>query len=237
MEDAQPDFDRGWITLMAVDKEYQHRGIGTELLNGVMEYLRSEGSKSVWVSPYAPNYFTPGVDEAVYPGAIEFLKKRGFETAYRPLSMEASLVDLDITNLVAAKDGVVIEAFRGEQLTMLEDFVRREFPGDWQRLARESASGIIAGEISPDYLFLAVEKGVCLGFCRHEGERFGPFGVASSQQGRGIGAALLSNCLLSMKEQGLKRAWFMWTDDRASKLYARFGFREVRRFSVMKIQI
>ncbi|MHB1001733.1 MAG: GNAT family N-acetyltransferase [Armatimonadota bacterium] len=243
LEDAAPDADRGWITLMAVDAAHQRQGIGGELLRCTIDFFRGQGVRSVWVSPYAPNYFTPGVDESAYPGAIEFLRKHGFQTAYRPLSMESDLRQSVVPEWVQEKadrlteDGVRMEPFKPEHIIPLTDFLRDEFPGDWQRLLRESMLRIARGESEPDHIFTAMDGDRCLGFCRHEGERFGPFGVARSERGRGIGAVLLFKCLQSMRSKEMERAWFMWTDDNTAKLYSQAGFRETRRFSVMMREI
>lgn len=240
LEEAPDDSDRSWITLMAVDARYQRQGVGTVLLERTLDYLRSGGAKTVWVSPYAPNYFIPGVDEAAYPGAVRFLRSHGFEAAYRPLSMEAPLPVTQTTGWVEgrqsslAEQGVSFEPVRAERITPALDFLRREFPGDWQRLVRESMRSILDGDASREHLFLAMEGGACVGFCRHDGERFGPFGVAASHRGRGIGAVLLSQCLRAMADSGLTRAYFLWTDDRTAGIYAQAGFHEFRRYSVMR---
>ena len=103
LEDAPFDGDRGWITLMAVESEYQRTGIGSAMLDIMMDSMRANHARSVWVSPYAPNYFTPGIDERTYPNAVQFLEKHGFRTAFRPLSMEANLVDFHIPDWVPDK--------------------------------------------------------------------------------------------------------------------------------------
>ncbi|MHB0912013.1 MAG: GNAT family N-acetyltransferase [Armatimonadota bacterium] len=204
--------DRGFITLMAVDSRFQRRGVGSLLLARALDAL---GSSSVWVSPYPAGYFCPGIDETAYPEAIRFLEARGFSTYSRPLSMEASLLELPERS---------VEGVRPAEPGEVLPFVAREFPGDWERLVRESAPGA---------LFAAVRNGECVGFCRHAGERFGPLGVAPSERGKGIGAALLFTCLSSMRAKGLTRAWLMWTDDAAARLYAKAGFRETRRYRIM----
>lgn len=243
LEDAPPDFDRGWITLMAVDRGYQRQGIGTRLLEHVSAYLRHEGAKSIWVSPYAPNYFWPGVDEAAYPGAIAFLEKHGYEVVMRPLAMKASLSDQTIPDDIIAREkhlnseGITVDMIKPENIPALLEFLRREFPGDWQKILRESLNDICNGRLSADHVFVAMSNGACIGFCRHEGERFGPFGVAGQVRGRGIGRVLLFKCLQNMKAKGLTRAWLMWTDERAARLYTTAGFREIRRFALMKREL
>src|SRR5262249_56445602 len=91
LEDAPADQERGWITLFGVAPPARHQGVGTALMTAAERWLRDRSRADVWISPYAPNYWTPGVDEAAYPEALAFLRRRGYETAYRPLSMEVSL--------------------------------------------------------------------------------------------------------------------------------------------------
>lgn len=240
LEDAEPDSDRAWITLIAVDEGSRRRGIGSQLLQRLELFFASRGCKVVFVSPYSPNYFTPGVDVEAYPEALAFFKSAGYEEAYRPLAMDANLVHLKIPEQVirqahALRESVTVEPYRPELALGLMDFLRREFPGDWQRVVREAAAGIAAGERRPDSLWVAHESGCVIGFCQHDRfGRFGPFGVAESERGRGIGVLLLFNCLQAMRANGLHNAWFMWTDDRAARLYSRAGFVETRRFAVLK---
>jgi GNAT superfamily N-acetyltransferase len=240
IEDQAPDFDRGWITLMAVDLKFQRQGIGQELLRHIEAYSKEKGVKSVWVSPYAPNYFSPGIDVNAYPGAIEFFKKDGYEEVYRPLSMDASLLGLETPEWVIEKErelpnaGVRVEQFRPSHILPILEFMKSEFPGDWQRYIRETMTRITRGPDTSDSVWIAIENGRVLGFAQHEGERFGPFGVASSERGRGIGAVLLFKCLHAMRDKGLHNAWFLWTDDKTAKLYMEAGFRETRRYAVMR---
>lgn len=240
IEDQPPDFDRAWITLIAVEPSRQRVGIGMELLRQLYPYLIEKGLKSIWVSPYAPNYFTPGVDVNAYPGAVEFFRKNGFAEAYRPLSMDAPLLDINTPEWVfekerqLVKDGVTVETFKPEYILPLLDFMKAEFPGDWQRYIRETMSRIARGQDCPGHLWVAEEQGKALGFAQHEAERFGPFGVAAEARGRGIGAVLLFKCLHAMRDKGLHNAWFLWTDDKTAKLYQQAGFAESRRYVVMR---
>jgi GNAT superfamily N-acetyltransferase len=240
IEDQAPDFDRSWITLMAVEPSRQRQKVGTKLMGTLEAYLKGKGARSIWVSPYAPNYFSPGVDADAYPGAIEFLSKNGYAEVYRPLSMDASLLGLRTPEWVDQKarqlaaEGVRIEQFTPEHILPLLNFMKAEFPGDWQRYIRETMSKIALGQYSKDQIWTALDGERVLGFAQHEGERFGPFGVAASERGRGIGAVLLFKCLHTMRDKGLHNAWFLWTDDKTARLYAAAGFAETRRYAVMR---
>jgi predicted GNAT family acetyltransferase len=48
----------------------------------------------------------------------------------------------------------------------------------------------------------------------------------------------MAKCLLAMRCKGLHHAWVLWTsNDAAERVYTRFGFRETRRFAVMRRKI
>jgi ribosomal protein S18 acetylase RimI-like enzyme len=93
---------------------------------------------------------------------------------------------------------------------------------------------VLLGE-PPARLILAREGGRVLGFVHHEGERFGPIGVAAPERGRGLGRVLMFRALAAMREEGFRIAWFLWSDDAtARRLYHPGGFREVRRFAILR---
>jgi mycothiol synthase len=245
LEQGPDDRDRGYITLLAVDEAKRRNRVGTALLEQAVDYLRQRGCKTVLVSPYAPNYWTPGVDVAAYPEGLAFFEKHGFQTLYRPLAMDASLVGgwrlpdwLLEREATLSVEGIRSEVFHPRHIPGLTDFLRAEFPGDWQRYIRETMLDITLGRRGPDDLIIAYDNDGMIGFSQHEAERFGPFGVAASQRGRGIGAVLLFRTLEIMRRKGLHNAWFLWTDDgNAQRVYSGAGFRETRRFAVLKREI
>jgi ribosomal protein S18 acetylase RimI-like enzyme len=240
MEDQAPDTDRGYVTLLAVDREYRRRGIGTRLWEQVKAYFQSRDVKAAIVGTFAPNYFVPGVDQVAYSDAIEFLKRQGFTVPVTVLSMDSCLVDLKTPDWIVAKEaqlaaeGLSFEVFSPEHTLPLLDHLRECFPGDWQRYIRESMVRKTMGHFERSEIYVAMHGGKCLGFCQHENERFGPFGVDDKERGRGIGAVLLLKCLHGMKALSIHNAWFMSTTDDAAKVYVQGGFKETRRHAVMK---
>jgi mycothiol synthase len=242
LEDGPDDRDRGYITLLAVDEAHRRKRVGTALLEQTIGHLRQRGCKTVLVSPYAPNYWIPGVDMAAYPEALAYFEKHGFQTLYRPLAMDASLAGgwripdwLTEREAKLNAEGLRVETFHSRHVPALTEFLREEFPGDWQRYIRETMQDITLGRRSTDDLIVAYDRENVIGFSQHEAERFGPFGVAASQRGRGIGAVLLFRTLEIMRRKGLHNAWFLWTDDaNAQRVYSGAGFRETRRFAVLK---
>jgi len=243
LENAPPDRDRGYLTLIAVRPEAQRQGVGTRLLAAAEAYLRAEGRRLVLVSPYAPGYFLPGVDVAAYEGALCFFLRHGYAELYRPIAMETSLWERAVPRWVTERArgldaaGVRCEAYRPELSLPLLEFVRREFPGDWVRVVRETMARILEGE-PPERLLVAREGEEVRGFVHWERERFGPIGVAASERGRGLGQTLMFAALDAMRRHGFRAAWFLWSDDTtARRLYDAAGFCERRRFAVLRKEL
>jgi mycothiol synthase len=235
LENAPSDPDRGYVTLIAVAPDAQRQGVGGALLQHGESYLKSQGRAVVMVASYAPGYFIPGVDVNAYSGGLQFLKKHGYGEVYRPLAMETSLWNLSVPPWVLEKGRAVeLKSFEPAMTLPLLDFARKEFPGDWVRVVRETAAKIMAGD-SPNRLIAAVDGGHIVGFAHYENERFGPIGVAASQRGRGIGQVLMFATLAAQREAGFRTAWFLWSDDKtAERIYHVAGFRETRRFALVK---
>lgn len=243
LENAPSDAEPGYITLFGVLPQFQRRGIGSAMLERAEEYLRSQDRNLVMISSYAPGYFIPGVDVNAYPAALVFLKKHGYAEVYRPLAMEASLWSLQMPAFVSENrraletDGMTIEPYRAELTLPLLEFTAREFPGDWVRVVRETMSRILLGEPS-SRLIIAHCNGEVVGFAHHEAERFGPIGVAASKRGKGLGHVLMFETLEAQKRAGFRAAWFLWSDDKtAQRLYNVAGFKEVRRFALMRKEL
>jgi GNAT superfamily N-acetyltransferase len=242
LENAPMDSDRGYVTLFGVRPDERGKGVGTRLLQSAEHFLKIRGRSQIWISPYAPGYFTPGVDVAAYADGLRFLKHRGYEEAYRPLSMERSVVDYEMPSWVQqlAKARPLIwysgERFDRDKVFDLLKFVSEVFPGDWVRIVRETMAEILAGD-RPDRLqvaYDAAQKRV-VGFSHYRAERFGPIGVHPDYRGQGIGLVLTQATLRAKQQAGYRTSWFLWTDDRtADRIYKPAGFQEVRRFAVLR---
>jgi mycothiol synthase len=250
LENAPDDSARGYITLFGVAPHHRGQGVGSALLGRCEDFLRSQGRSECWISPYAPGYFTPGVDVEACADGLRFLKKRGYTEVYRPLAMEAPLWSLEVPawvevkrkELAAGSPPVRCVPFnRGLTVPLLE-FAREHFPGDWVRVVRETMAAILNGQPARR-LILAVQpvehlQARVVGFSHYDNERFGPIGVDPAERGRGIGQVLMYNTLRAQREAGFRSAWFLWSDDKtAARLYNEAGFREVRRFAVLKKEL
>jgi mycothiol synthase len=239
---AEWDADTGWVTALMVDPAYQRRGIGQALLEQALAYLKGHGRRYAEFSPYAPHYVLPGLDREAYPAGAAFFQKLGWRVLYSPVAMDRLLYDFTIPpDVVAletqlAAEGVV-EPVRPAYYTRLLAFTDREFYADWTRALREA----LAAGLPSSRLYICREGDTILGFAMFGGydeslERFGPFGVAESQRGRGLGKVLLYRVLAEMKREGCHSAWFLWTGERspAGHLYHRAGFTTTRRFDILR---
>lgn len=232
--------EQAWITAFGVDPAFAGRGLGTQLLEAALTRLRGLGRTTVSLSPYVPNYFTPGADVAAYARGVSFLTQQGFEIASRPLSMRAELTSFQTPPHVSetatrlAADGVQVRPAAPEDIVPILEFVREHFSADWHREATGVLGDLFAGDPRQSSLLVAIKDGTVLGYAQHRAERYGPFGVNSALRSQGIGRVLLAATLSEMRKKHFHAAWFLWTGDDAARLYAQCGFHEVRRFAVLK---
>jgi mycothiol synthase len=234
---------RAWITAFGVERDWQGRGIGSSLLDAVLNRLRGLGARTVMLSPYVPNYFTPGADVAAYADGIDFLTEHGFQVVERPISMQADLTSFRMPEAIAERaqrlraEGVDVRPAEPADIVPVLDFVQRHFTWDWHREASGVLGNLFVGDPRQVGMTVAMQDGRVLGYAEHRAERFGPFGVDPELRSRGIGRVLLATVLGEMLKKNYHAAWFLWTGDDAARLYAQCGFREARRFAVLRREL
>ena len=243
LENAPMDAERGYVTLMGVLPAHQRRGVGAAMLGRAEQYVRAHGRKLLMIAPYAPGYFICGVDVNAYASGLGFFRKHGFAEVYRPIAMEVPLWSWSYPDWLAEKrrkleaDGVTVERYRPELTLPVLEFTAREFAGEWVRVYRDAMHRIMLGD-TPARVAVAHQDYKVLGVSHHDNERFGPIGVAASERGRGLGHVLMYETLSAQRLAGFRTAWFLWSDDKtASRLYTAAGFREVRRFALLKKEL
>ncbi len=239
--------ESGWIHSFFVDKTYQRRGVGTELLRRGMDFLKTCGVKTMYFSPYAPNYIVPGIDSTAYPAGEKLLVARGFSIQYEAVAMDCCLVNyqypLDVQELKKQREleGYTFTPLETGEIPEVAWFAHSKFNEDWGRAIRQGLSN----NVDKEQVTVAKNStGDTIGFTMfgaYEGirERFGPFGVDEACRGLGIGKILLHECLWKQKQVGLHNSWFLWTGEEsaAGYLYRKYGFTITRRFKVMKREL
>lgn len=236
--------DGGWITILVVDPDARRRGIGGGLVTRAMDFLRRRGARSVAVAGYPTAYFLPGVDPDAYPDGQRLLEAFGFQTVSRPVAMDLGMATYRTPDEVRKlhgtreREGFAFTVAEPGDLPEVIRFASTQFAPDWGQALRESV--IRFGR--PDRTVIVREPGgSVVGFATYGAyrgliERFGPFGVAESQRGRGLGTILLHWALTRMRGEGAHSAWFLWTgeDTAAGRLYRAAGFAVTRRFHVLR---
>ena len=232
--------EKAWITAFGVHPDAQRQGIGQALFAQTLARLAGMGASEVLISPYTPNYFTPGVDVAAYPAAITFLHAAGWQTLYEPISMRAETTGFQIPEEVRAREqalaqeGYQVRPVTAADLPELMPFIARHFGWDWVRHAQDYLLELFGPGSDQVCFLVAVQGGRIVGYCQQRRERFGPFGVDPALRSKGIGRVLLFHCLGEMLARGFHSAWFLWTGRDAARLYALAGFKEVRQFAVLR---
>jgi mycothiol synthase len=238
--DADPEGDRCWITALGVHPQSDVKEVGALLLSEVEKRFKSLGKKECRVSGYPPGYFTPGIDTGAYKQYLEVFASYGYEVFHEALSMDAPIVLFTVPEKTIGiekklnADGIEIRSYRRSDLVRFMNFLEQTMPSDWVRVERRNLRKIVEGGFHPEQVMVVTKGDDIIGYCQFEGSHFGPFGVRDAFQGRGIGTVLLARTLERMRQEGCHDAWVMWTDDIAAKVYGKFGFKETRRFALLK---
>jgi mycothiol synthase len=241
--DADPTGDRSWITALGVHPGADLMDIGSRLLSEVERKFKALGKKECRVSSYPPGYFTPGIDMRAYKSYLDLFASHSYEVFHEALSMDAPIVlftvpEKTVTIEKALKaDGIEIRSYRRDDLVKFMDFLEKTMPSDWVRVERRNLRKISEGGFHREQVMVVTKADEIIGYCQFEGSHFGPFGVSDAHQGKGIGTVLLARTLERMRQEGYHDAWVMWTDDVAAKVYGKFGFKETRRFALLKKEL
>lgn len=231
----------GIVVAFGVDEASRRQGVGTVLFAELEQRWSDAGITSVRIGPWIPTYLAPGVETASYPGTLEFLQQRGYVNVDEPISMRALLTGFRPVSSVStataelSKAGIAVRPSNSDDAGELILFAREHFP-HWESYVRAALQRL--AECDPHTTIqIATDAEQVIGFALTDGERFGPFGVNDAYRGRGIGGVLLSNALCAMRAANVHLAYFLWTSQQTSRLYARHGFEIVRRFTMLRKEI
>jgi mycothiol synthase len=232
----------GWIPVFFVAPERRRQGLGTNLLEAGLSYLRSQGRTEVMINGYSPCYVTPGID-ADYTEALAFVEQHGFAKVSEPLAMGMRLDGQRMPQRVKEKwaalktEGYEIRMFeRGDTLPLLA-FAEKHFP-HWQ-------PSVLDGLQRANMEIVVATKGErIVGFTQWEntyndppngaGGRFGPFGVDPTLRSQGIGAVIFYYLIERVVGKGARFLWFGWGGGRNYTFYTRAGCEVLRQFRLFK---
>jgi Acetyltransferases len=180
------------------------------------------------------------VDLKAYSELYDTLLDSGFSRESEGIAMSADLDQMYYPQ--KERDHIRIMSLDEDHKLEFIDFIQKYYPGD----CATRAIGVIENG-STEQIFIATTDLEIAGYAMYSagegpmefapGERFGCFEVLDRYQSMGIGSALLSATLMAMKGNGIHKAYFLWTGERAKKLYDRFGFKETRRFQILNAKL
>jgi mycothiol synthase len=202
---------RGVVKVFGVAKGHRRRGIGTAMLSALEERLASLGATEMRVEGVAPNYLLPGV-ELTHTDAIAFLLGRGYETDRNgrvDMAVYLHRVDLDSREVTARlrAEGITLRRAEGDEIGATAAMARETFSATWEAEVSEAA------RFAPPPLFIAREGDRIVSFAAYDvtgPARFGPTGTDPAYRKRGIGGALLKECLRGLRDRGETIAEIGW---------------------------
>jgi GNAT superfamily N-acetyltransferase len=223
----------GWLFAIFVDQAFRRKGIGSALLDRVLEFLRARGAGTAVLFDYAPNYLLSGVDTDAYPGALEFFQHHGFAAEGKSMGMRIDLAGFRPPASLAeierdlARQTIVVEHLTRDYLLPTIAFLRESFPA-WLSLFTDK---LHRGD-DLDEMVIARRGDDVVGYCQHRYgrhvERTGPFGVEADLRGKGIGTLMLCRLLERMSQKGFEFGWFAQTGERQLSYYRRIGYQVTR---------
>ena len=213
---------KGYIKLMAVEKQYRRKGIAEKLYSTVEKSFKKRGINSVRFYSVPANYFMPGIDPR-YTSAVCFAESMGFEhiSQLDTTNMTVSLNSQDFNTEQIESDwkkkDVTFRRADYNDYNAVIDFMRENFPV-WEAEVKNTFNSL------PISIHLAMKNETIVAFSAHNANNFGtgwfgPMGTVKEYRGHGIGAVLLKRCLQDIKEWKLDEAIIPWV--RPIRFYAR----------------
>lgn len=201
----------GYIKLMAVDSDFQRKGIATNIFNKAKVIFEKEKIEIIRIYDVPLNYFMPGIDPR-YTAAICFAQKLGFkhigDAINMTVNLEESNWDTEEQIKTLSKNNIEVTRATNEDKIELFNFISDEW-ALWQNELE------MAYKSQPIAIHIAKLNGKIKAFSAYDGNNigtgwFGPMGTHTDLRGKGIGKVLLYLCLSDIKKQGLKQSTIPW---------------------------
>lgn len=200
----------GHLDLIAVSPATRRRGLGTELLRGAEDALRTLGATELRWAGNPPCYAWPGIDVR-YTAAVCLALAAGYQRYDVAQNMTADLATADLSTsddesrLVAR--GVTIGAAAESEVGVLANWVEDTWNVAWRWEVEQAVRGGHGG------CHVAWRNGVPLAFAAYGGNRadwFGPMGTDPAARNLGLGRVLLRRCLADLHAAGRRTAQISW---------------------------
>lgn len=232
--------DTGFISLFAVKRDHQSKGIGTALLSQAKEAFINNNVKHIFVAQDLNNFFA-GIPEPTEK-SVSFFEKQGFtvnKSFFWDLCSDLSKNDLgqykSLVNLTNEYKTVCADK---SDIPAISEFMKKEFPGRWDF---EVSQTFTDGNLG--HILLLKSKDAVKGFCRvrcgsdTNGNEFylgsdcgalGPIGISKDIRKQGLGLRILYDALNYLKTSGAHKTNIDWTE--LKDFYGILGFEPWRTY-------
>lgn len=244
----------GYITCVAVDKNYWRQGIGTEILFELEKYLKSVGKtyvRNLFYNPILLEWYVPGYDKHEHPGAPAvpvnspyyfLLANNGYIVNGQQDSYHLNLETYELPEKV--KENLKTNAIDGYTITYYDPNVHYGFDELFDALKNEGWRSVVKNNLAkekPDPLLIAQKDGEILGwtgpvYTQPSGRAYlGGIGIHPKAQGRGLGKSLFSVlCDESKKNNAKFMTLFTGSENPARNIYFYAGMKLVQSFLVLR---
>ena len=206
-----------WLKLLAVDPAARGRGVGAALLAACEAAARVAGAQVVRTLDHPGNYVSPGLDDRYDHG---WLRRRGYAVVEKNRNLRVALGgNALVTRARADAAGARVAAAGLRIVKLASTSTSTEFAAVLA-LAEKAFAPVWAFELAkatrgPGGVFAAFRGDAAVGFAAIDGNNaglgwFGPAGTLPDERGRGIGEALLLECLLAAQARGRDHAIIAW---------------------------
>lgn len=228
------------VRFLAVEPEERRRGIATRLVEHALGDLRRRGARHVAAGSGAGPYIWPGVP-LDRPDAVGFFEAIGWEESHVATDLTADLradgLDEQLARFVPP-EGVAVAVAAPDQRPRVVEFEDAHFP-KWSRWFREPGNDMLiatsepggAGEIVGTLLLSG--PGHATVYWPMLGEdcaEISCVGVAPSQEGRGVGSAMVARASQELRARGAGICHIGWAV--RTGFYSRVGYTPWRHYSM-----
>ena len=253
----EPSATPGYITCVAVDKDYTRRGIGTKILLALEDYLKSVGKtliRNLFFNPINLEWYVPGYDRHEHPGAPAvpvntpyyfLLMNNGYNVNGQQDAYHLDLAKYELPEKVV--QNLERNKLDGYTITYYDPKLHSGFDELFDALKNEGWRAVVNNNLkkeNPDPMLIVQKDGEILGwtgpvFTQETGRGYlGGIGVHPKAQGRGLGKSLF--CVLcheSKKNKAKFMTLFTGSDNPARNIYLYAGMRLVQSFAVLRKEL
>lgn len=251
----EPSATPGYITCVAIDKNYRRQGLGSKLLKALEEYLKSMGKtyvRQLFFNPINLEWIIPGTLTHDHPNApaIPFNTPWYFllmANGYNVNGQQQDCYHLDIRNYelpekVVKKnkenelDGYTITFYDPKKHFGFDELFKALNNPLWAQVVEENLA-----KQNPDPMLVVEKEGRILGwtgplYTQSSGRGyFAGIGVHPETQGRGLGKSLFCELVYQSKKNGASfMTLFTGSENLARNIYLYAGFKIVQSFAVLR---